>query len=68
MTAEPKSYLCQVHAKFELGQEVNDDGLLVIQNSQVLPFIVLCVCVFIVGIEGIWAADLALLLSQRWCE
>lgn len=51
MKAESGSYPCEVHAKFELRQEVKDDASLVIQNSQVLLLIVLCVCGLIAGIH-----------------
>lgn len=61
MKTEPDSYLCEVHAKFELGQEVKDHVSLVIQNSQVLLFIVLCVCGLVIGIQGVWPAVLTLL-------
>lgn len=56
------SYPCEVHAQFELGQEVQDDAALVIQDSQVLLLVVLRVCGLVAGIQGLRAAGLALLL------
>lgn len=35
---------CEVHAQFELGQQVENDAPLVVQDAQVLLFIVLRVC------------------------
>ena len=63
MKAKPECYPCEVHAKFELGQEVKHDTSLVIQNSQVFLLMVLCVCGLVAGIQGFWAAGLSLLLS-----
>ena len=63
MKAKPASYSCQVHAQFELGEEVNDDASLVVQNSQVFLIIVLCVCGLVIRMYGVWTAGLALLLS-----
>lgn len=63
MKVESYTYPCEVHAKFQLGQEVKHDASLVIQNSQVFLLIVLCVCGLVAGIQGFLAAGLALLLS-----
>lgn len=64
MKADPQSYLCEIHAKFELGQEVKDHISLFIQNSQVLLLIVVCVCGLIIDIQGVWPAILTLLVSM----
>lgn len=36
-------YPCEVHAQFELGEQVENDAPLVIQDAQVLFFVVLCI-------------------------
>lgn len=61
MKAEPDSYPRQIHAKFELGQQMDDDASLIIQNSQLLLLLLIfCVCGFVVGIYGVWVAYLYL--------
>ena len=60
-----ESYPCEVHAQFELGQEVKHDVALVIQNSQVLLLMVLCVGGLVAEVRGLWAAALALLVEAQ---
>lgn len=63
MKAEPESYSREVHAEFELRQEVIDDASLVVQSSQFLLLVVLCVRGLVAGIQGFGAACQALLSS-----
>lgn len=37
------SHPCEVHAQFELGEQVEDDAPLVVQDAQVLLLVVLCI-------------------------
>jgi len=55
-------YPCEVHAQFQLGQQVKHDAPLVVQDSQVFLLILLCVCGLVAGIQSLWAAGVARLL------
>lgn len=45
------AYSREVHAQFELGQQVEDDASLVIQDAQVLLIVVLCVRYLFRGVD-----------------
>ncbi len=46
-------YPCEVHPQFELGEQVENDAPLVVQDTQVLLFIVLCIRHLISGADVI---------------
>lgn len=41
---ESVPYPCEVHAQFELGEQVENDAPLVVQDTQVLLFVILRIC------------------------
>lgn len=44
-------YPSEVHAQFELGEQVEDDAPLVVQDTQVLLFVILRICHLITGAD-----------------
>lgn len=51
-------YPCEVHAQFELRQQMEDDAPLVIQDSEVFLLIIFCVCDLLAGVHRFWAGAL----------
>lgn len=51
-------YPCEVHAQFELRQQMEDDAPLVIQDSEVFLLIIFCVCDLLAGVHRFWAGVL----------
>ncbi len=51
-------YPCEVHAQFELRQQMEDDAPLVIQDSEVFLLIIFCVCDLLAGVHWFWAGVL----------